>query len=145
MTSLSEGDNNETPIKVLMFLMIVLMLAGCSFTTANYKNLKMASEIDVESSTPVTVTSSFASSTPSIYVTGEIDNAPEGTMMKIEWIYLETTPETFILDYEMEAGDVSHNFYFQLSKPTAGWPPGEYEARLYIDDTLEEVLPFVIE
>ncbi len=130
-------------VQVFLFLNLLLWIGACSFTTANFTNLAMASAIDTDNK-PIQVTQEFATNTPTIYVTGTIKNAPSNTIIKVEWIYLETDPITLITDYEITVNDVTVNFYFELTKPSQGWPTGRYEARLYIDDVLKETLSFEV-
>ena len=132
-------------LMVFIFLTVgIFFLSACSFTTANFTDLKMASEVDKQN-LPVTITSTFTTTSPIIYVTGIIKNAPEGTVIKSEWYYLETEDPIFIDDVEYEVNDVTTAFDFSLSKPTAGWPAGSYEVKLYIDGTYKSSLSFKVE
>ncbi len=129
---------------LLLCVMVVSMLAACSFTTANYSDLHMASEIDADNN-PLTITDTFSADSPVIYVTGSMNNAPEGTMIAAEWIYAEENPPTFIDVAELEVNEISSSFHFSMTRPDNGWPAGEYEVNLYIDDELAETLSFTVE
>ncbi len=129
----------------LLSIVFLLFLFSCQYTTANYSDLKTASSIDPESFAPVDITTVFSPMSPSIYVTGHINNAPSGTVMKIEWVYTEDDPEFLILDYALDATEINQAIYFEITRPNAGWPLGKYEARLYIDDVLEATLNFTVE
>jgi len=132
-------------IYIQLFLMIGLLflVQSCSFTTANFKDLATASAID-SNNQPVTIVSEFSPTTPTIYVTGVIANAASNTMIKAEWIFLDTDPITVITDYSILINDTTVNFYFELSKPTNNWPVGQYEVRLYIDDVLKDTVTFTV-
>ena len=131
---------------VWLFVAVFILMAGCSFTTANLSDVKIASEIDSDLK-PVTPADRFAADAPMIYVTGTLNNAPEGTKIKIEWVYVETEPHTLIDVIELETQEITSDFESHLSKPDNGWPVGQYEVRLYIDDNEEpaEIAAFVVE
>ena len=130
----------------LLCLGLIVVLAACSFsvTTANYSNLAMAGDVD-ENNGPIGVTTTFAVDSPLVYVTGLLKNAPEGTVITAEWYYLESDPVVFIDGASYESVDTTTTFNFSLSKPTAGWPLGGYEVKLYIDDVYKETLAFKVE
>jgi hypothetical protein len=133
--------------KILVFIALIgelVFLSACSFTTANFTNLQMASELDKQNN-PVTITSTFTTSSPIIYATGIIKNAPQKTVIKSEWYYLETEDVTFIDEISYEVTEVTTVFYFSFSKPTSGWPLGNYEVKLYIDGVYKSTLSFKVE
>lgn len=80
----------------------------------------MASSVDSETLLPVDVTSTFTTSTPVIYLTGNIKNATLDMVITVEWVYLGTDPETIITDYDLTVDEINMLFYFELSKPTNG-------------------------
>ncbi|MCM3715115.1 hypothetical protein [Halalkalibacter oceani] len=125
--------------------MLVLFLVSCSFsfTTAHYSDLQFAAEID-SSNRPVIRADHFTVDSPIVHLTGILNNAPDGTVMKAVWVYLETEPPTEIDFYELESVHVTANFSFHVSRPDNGWPPGDYEVHLYIDDKLKETLTFQV-
>lgn len=133
---------------ILQFIILVLivLLAACSFsaTTANYTDLKTATEVDANNN-PVGITSTFNVDTPLIYVTGMLNNAPKGTMIKAEWYYLNNDPIIYINEAEYESVETTTAFYFNLSIPDNGWPVGNYEVMLYIDGEYKETVAFSVE
>lgn len=133
-------------IILFVSLGLIVLFAACSIsvTTANYTDLKVASEVDT-SNKPVVITSKFGVESPVIYVTGILKNAPEGTVIKAEWYYLESDPVTFIDEASLESVDTTTPFYFNLSKPNNGWPVGNYEVKLYIDDEYKNSSTFSVE
>ena len=130
----------------LLCLGLIVVLAACSFsiTTANYTDLAVATDVD-ENNGPVGITNTFAVDSPIVNVTGVLKNAPEGTIITAEWYYLEGDPVIFIDEASYESVDTKTSFYFNLSKPYAGWPVGRYEVKLYIDDEYKESVMFKVE
>lgn len=133
-------------IFVIIIALLSLFLTACDFnvTTAHYENLAVASLIDEQTNKPVTLSDEFNTQSDDFYVTGEIKNAPTGTVSRIEWIYLDSQPE-YLIDYsEYTVDSVSEDLVFTLSRPDGGWPTGDYEARLYIDGILKSTLPITV-
>ena len=131
----------------LVVVLAILFICGCqaSVTTANFQDLATASEVDSETQEPITETQVFAVDTPVIYVTGRVENAPEATVIKASWIYLDLDPEYLIEEAELTLEEVSSAIAFSLSKPDNGWPAGEYKVELYIDNDLAETVTFTVE
>ena len=130
----------------LLCLGLIVVLAACSFsvTTANYTDLTVAADVD-ENNGPVGRTNTFAVDSPMVNVTGVLKNAPEGTIITAEWYYLESDPVVLIDGASYESLDTTTTFYFSLSKPNAGWPVGNYEVKLYIDEEYKESVTFKVE
>ncbi|MFP4457047.1 MAG: hypothetical protein ACLFPS_05250 [Clostridia bacterium] len=128
----------------LLLLLIILVVSGCSceasFTTANYKDLKMA-RLEGEEAV---YTDTFKSDIPEIFVTGVLDNAPGDTELKSEWYYMEGDEE-FIDSATLETEEGKTEIHFSLTRPNEGWPDGSYEVRLFIDDEHQETLEFEVE
>ncbi len=121
--------------RIIYLVAFALIITSCSFsfTTANFKNIQVASQVD-DDNKPTALKSVFAPTDPMVYVTGSINNAPDGTVIKAEWIYLGTTPQTDIDSVTLDIESATTLFQFSLSKPDAGWPAGKYEVKLSIDD-----------
>jgi len=130
-------------ISVSLIVLLALVISSCSFTTANLADLTMASA--VQDNLPVTVTNVFTTTSPVIYATGTLKNAPEGTEITGEWYYLETDPETYIDSSTLTSVDMNTSFTFSLSIPNNGWPTGDYEIRFFIDDQPSSTLSFTVE
>ncbi|MEI6579253.1 MAG: hypothetical protein WCN92_07285 [Eubacteriales bacterium] len=87
--------------KILVLCMtfsLVLSLCACSFkfSTANFQNLVMASEINEDTFKPITATNTFSTTSPVVYLTGTLKNAMEGTVIKATWRYIENDPASDI-------------------------------------------------
>ncbi|UNC92442.1 hypothetical protein [Candidatus Contubernalis alkaliaceticus] len=134
-------------ISVFMICMVLLLfLIGCEFSasTANFKNIQVASDINKETNEPTVVTNTFSTDAPMIYVSGDVVNAPDGTKIKSSWVYLEMDPVFVIDEVEMTTKDIDTGFVFGLSKPDNDWPEGKYEVELYIDNNHEETVKFEV-
>ncbi len=130
---------------VLLSILFVFLMIGCDFTTAKLEDVQTAKSIDYETNLPTEVARVFNVNSPVVYVTGTLKNAPENTVISIEWIYLDMDPEYLIAEVELKAEHTNVDFFFELTKPNNGWPLGDYECRLYIDGDYQENVFFTVE
>ncbi|MGK0411826.1 MAG: hypothetical protein ACJA1B_000008 [Polaribacter sp.] len=124
-------------IHIFVTLSLVLFFTACNFSTANIDDVKMCTNItdnQCPSDNPV-----FSTTSPLIYVSCHLNNAPENTDVKMEWIYLGE--QRLVIDAVLQnSGSNIGNLNIQsnLSKPTNGWPIGDYEIVLTIVGTDKE-------
>jgi hypothetical protein len=141
---LKGGIKMKKILFILMVLTLSFSLASCSFTTANISDLSMATEVD-QDNLPISIASTFSTSTPVIYATGKLNNAPDGTKLTAEWYYLDQNPAYLITGTELNIENVNTNFSFYLSIPDNGWPQGNYSVKFYIDGEEASSIDFQVE
>lgn len=74
-------------------------------------------------------------------------NAPAGTKLRCDWIAEKTKvaePNYRIDSTELVAKAGMNKVTFSFSKPTAGWPEGDYRAELFIDGKPAEKVRFKV-
>jgi hypothetical protein len=80
--------------------------------------------------------STFKPDTAKIYLHAKLTDVPRGSTVKSEWIAEKTkvAPPNFKMDAsELKVGPMINSVDFNMSKPTKGWPPGDYRIDLFID------------
>jgi hypothetical protein len=78
----------------------------------------------------------FTPNTAQIFLTARLADVKSGSKLKGVWIAEKTkvTPPNYQIDStEMTVGSLMNLATFSLSKPTAGWPTGDYRVELSID------------
>lgn len=78
----------------------------------------------------------FSPDTPSIFLLATLADVPSGVRLKSVWIAekTEVAPANYEIDStELTGGGAMNKVTFSLSRPDAGWPPGEYRVELLID------------
>jgi hypothetical protein len=128
----------------ILFVMVILlasMLAcGGSFSTANIENAWMAT--DEEGTNQTTVFSQDAV----FYALVDLKNAPDDTKLKAAWIVVDaenTEPNLLLNETEITSGDAL--IHFQLENTDYLWPKGQYKVDIYLNDTYDQTLTFVVE
>jgi hypothetical protein len=121
---------------LLLPVAIGTIVNGCSFkvSTAGLDNVKMCAQ-EPSNSGCATDTTNFKPNTGKLFVTANLNNAPEGTKVKIEWKFLgggSVAPQTIdTVTLETKANTNLVNSY--LSSPNNGWPKGDYEVVISLD------------
>ena len=80
-------------------------------------------------------------------IRGRVVAAPANTPLRSIWFAESVTgiaPNTHIDEAEVQAGGGRNDGTFNLSRPSAGWPPGRYRVELYLAGLLAETLRFEI-
>ncbi len=126
---------------VILFLFI-FVLSACQ-SGVRFIDLQMSKGID-KNMNPLEITTEFDVDSPVFYLTGEVRNATVDSVLKAEWYWVESDPDTLILDAELTLEDANSTFQFNLTKPTSGWPVGEYEVWLYLDGEYMEKVAFSV-
>lgn len=114
---------------VALLVVLAIGLSACSFSvsTANLSNVKTG--LEVKGSEVVKEVKVFSPDAPEIFVSANVNNAPDGTKLTFIWRYLEGKGQDIdSVSLVTESGqNVAKS---SLSKPTQGWPPGDYEVVL---------------
>lgn len=131
--------------KLLFGLLVigVILASGCTakVSTFTITDAKMCRSI--ENLEPLGITSTFAPDSPEINVWYSWAHAPNGTQLKAIWFgspnYIKIT------DYTVTIEAMSGRGHFKITKPTAGWPIGDYRVDIQANGNLVRSLSFKVE
>lgn len=121
----------------ILFVVAFLGLTSCNFDSSNITDVKMCTALNdnqCDMDKPV-----FDAYTPTIYVSAHLNNAPTDTQVSFGWFYLGD--DRILIDtVTLSSGDNIGTLNLQsgLSKPTNGWPAGDYEVVITIIGTEKE-------
>ena len=129
------GKKKPGPIKkffkLIMFLVVLFIVYAVFIAdTGPVYNIKTATSIDNTTYEATATANSFTVTTPEIFVTFSTQNLEVGTDIEGSWVY--TTKDMHIASASLTTTLDGQNAYFSLSKPTAGWPIGDYEVQFKI-------------
>jgi uncharacterized RDD family membrane protein YckC len=80
--------------------------------------------------------STFKPQTAKVFLNAKLVDVPSGSKVKSDWVAVkaEGAPPNYKIDsVELNVGPGMNNVDFNFSKPTAGWPEGDYRVDLFID------------
>ncbi len=129
-------------IFIAIGIMIALVVALVFFSDSSIGSVQTALSIDSGTLEPINKASTFGSDTPEIFVTFTLSNLPIGTAVKSDWIYLDE--DILITDARIKTTEDNQNAYFSLSRPNNGWPVGDYEVKLYVEDAYKKSAKFSV-
>jgi hypothetical protein len=115
----------------LVIFLSLIIFSGCQFYTPSLSKLNLGTKVDNETKEVIDPTAGFEKSTPIIYASVLIKNAPPGTLLKAYW---EREGRPVIDPIELEA-EGSRYAAFTLKKPPEGFRSGNYKIRIEIDKT----------
>jgi hypothetical protein len=131
--------------KLLPAIIFVLLLgaAGCIKVNpdaagqgqASLSEVTMATSVSAEGQ-PLTVAGTFLASTPTVYVTAKVNNAPENTAVGVKWLYVkDASGSTQNQQLAEESATVKGTRYISFSRqPVTGtWGSGQYSATLSLN------------
>jgi outer membrane usher protein FimD/PapC len=89
----------------------------------------------------------FAPTTPKIFLSTKLVDVPTGAKLNAAWIAEKTkvAPANYQIDStELNVGSLMNRATFSMTKPNAGWPPGEYRVDLAINGKLLNTVRFKV-
>ncbi len=129
-------------ILALLGILLLVFVSGCKTSTFTLRDATMASGMSEEGD-PIDIATTFSTTEPKIFAWFSYAYAPQGTRVKIVWIYVPTG-ET-IKTFEDTLEDIDGKIGFYLSKPEKGWVVGEHRADFYVEEEFVKSLYFNIE
>lgn len=118
------------------FLLISTVSSATAFAEVKLGALTICKGVEGPELNPVNATDKFGSDTPVIHAVAQIKGGIPSTKITGKWISVDAIS---IPNYEINSADLvlnktgTVNAHFELSKPTKGWPTGNYKVDIYID------------
>ena len=132
----------KTIKSILLLVTTSLIITSCEVevTTAHIENITICTTLDgetCESNNPI-----ISPSDPNIYVSCELQNAPQNTLITFIWKYTDGEDPIIIDEIILNSSDigVNVNLNSSLSRPYNGWPIGRYEVEVSIDGDENDTL-----
>lgn len=138
-------EREKMRTRLLLFTLIIILLSlfliGCSQEPASIESITISQNIG-EDFTPIGSTNEFASGTSIIYISIKIENMTPEDKLTVVWNYLETGEEQSTTDFSPDKSGSGYQC-FSL-KRTQGFPSGDYNALIYLNDELYETMEFLV-
>ncbi len=129
---------------LLISFVVSLLACGVVFA-ADLGTLTICRGVTGPELFPADPADKFTPDTAAIHAVVKIYNGQPDTKVKGVWISVDAipTPDYEILSSELVlGGGGTRNAHFELSKPTKGWPKGNYQVDVYIDGKKAGSAPF---
>ncbi len=121
-----------------MWFPVLIAIAAAGFLpTESYAGSPRYSDMVLSDVQDGAAKGTFAPQTAKIFLRTKLVDVPSGSRVKSDWIAEKTqvAPPNYKIDsVEMKVGPMGNSANFNFSKPTAGWPLGDYRIDLFIDD-----------
>lgn len=134
--------------------MILMLSAGCIKVNNQAGNQGPASLSEITTATtvspegqPLTVASTFLASTPTIYVTAKVSNAPENTSVTAKWFYVNNEagqPVSQPLAEETKPARGTQYVAFSRQAVTGTWGSGQYSVSLSLNGKATATAEFTV-
>lgn len=129
--------------KTFLLLTLFVALQGCSSGPFAVKNLVLTDDPNTRAPK-----STFTADTPKIYVYFDIQGARGGEKIRGVWTCVKSSaapPNYKIDEATLDVQPPENSGNFSLSKPTKGWPKGDYKVDLYANTTLAQTVTFTVQ
>lgn len=139
-----------------LFVIIFLATSFFMIQTARAEDAfpKMDCKMTDKESDEVIEKTTFTKDLPEVYLICHSDEVEKGQKVKAVWIAVDTAgaaPANYKIDEKelvVEAAPNNEQVWtanFSLSKPSAGWPAGQYQVELYVNDEMMDTYKFKVE
>jgi hypothetical protein len=122
---------------------LLCLLSGCAFSTANIGSAVLAR--GYVNGSAAGVTTSFHPSDNPLHLVVTLNNAPDGTTLKVDWVAVNVGKQHNykIFSSTITTANGENIADFDLTN-RGTWPPGTYKAVVYLNDTLDRTVSFPI-
>jgi hypothetical protein len=132
----------------VLLVLAALSMTACGRGTAQPKGEpRFASVVLTDDKERTVAKTSFAPNTPKVYAVFTLADVPAGPTVKSVWIAEQTQVAEAnhrIDEASLTMGGNVTSGNFSLSRPTSGWPAGQYRVELYLGDRLGHTARFQI-
>jgi len=125
----------------LIIIILSLFLFGCQQEPVSIESITLSNDI-AEDFAPVDPTDEFDAGTSIVYISIMVINMTPEDKLTVTWNYLETGEELNTTDFstdETGSGYIGFNI-----KVDQGFPSGDYNVRIYLNNELYETVGFLV-
>jgi hypothetical protein len=128
-------------VTVLITIIILILATGCQPEPFSIESIEMSKDIG-EDFAPVDIMDEFPAGTSIIYISIKVASMTPEDKLSVTWNYLETGDEINTTDFSPEeTGSGYIGFNITVDQ---GFPSGDYNALVYMNDELYETVEFSI-
>lgn len=123
----------------LPIAILLLETAGVVAGAVRLKSIELCTDVAQDGFTPVNVAENFLADVPVIHGVARVEGTRANSVLKGVWVSIDAIS---VPNHEIDSADVSvrrngpASGHFSLSRPTNGWPTGNYRLNVYVDGRL---------
>lgn len=125
----------------LVIVMISICLIGCTPEPVSIESITLSRDIGSDFA-PIDPTTEFGPGTSIIYISVKVNNMTPEDKLTVTWNYLETGDEINTTDFITE--DTGSGYIGFNIKVDQGFPSGNYNSLVYLNDELYETVDFSV-
>lgn len=131
-------------------ILVTITLQACNVSTASLSDTKLCVDAD-NAGVCSSDSSTFETTTPEIFLSANLNNAPSGTKVTGTWRYIKGELGNDPQDIDSVTAEAkeggSQPYTSAITSPTAGWPKGDYEVTITLssDNSTPVVKKFSIQ
>ena len=130
-------------IIALVIVMISIIFTGCTPEPVSIESIIISKDIGPDS-VPIDPATEFEPGTSIIYISIKVNNITPEDKLTVMWNYLETGDEISTSDFITEEAGSGY-VGFNIIKVDKGFPTGNYDVLVYLNDELYETLGFSVD
>lgn len=125
---------------------IAIIFTPLHLSAARIISVTLCEQVDNTGTIPINIRQQFSSEVPAIHALVELSQLSSGTRIKGSWISVDAID---VPNYEIDFAEVLVDqpeavVHFSLSRPTNGWPTGNYKLDIYLNGKLSASSTFSI-
>jgi hypothetical protein len=128
-------------LAILLGIILLLFISGCGSRVFSIESVDISRDIG-EDFAPVDIMDQFPTGTSIIYISVKVSNMTPEDRLAVTWNYLETGDEINTTEFSPEetgSGYIGFNI-----KVDEGFPAGNYNALVYVNDQIYETAEFSV-
>ena len=126
---------------IFLIVIILLFLLGCAPQPFSIESVTISKDVG-EDFAPIDPMNDFPAGTSLIYISVKVNNMTPEDKLSVTWNYLETGDEINTTDFSPdETGSGYIGFNITVDQ---GFPTGDYNALVYVNDEIYETIEFSV-
>jgi hypothetical protein len=154
-----KGKSLSKPALITLIILaagLAITLAGCtgavslptgSSSSTSLGKAATCKSVDPQTEEAIEPASVFTADTPEIFCSVKLSNAPSGTEVSAEWLYLSeaTGGNDLLIDSWSRVTEGTRHVSTSIVKPANGWPQGNYKVVLYLNGNENQSIAFSVQ
>jgi hypothetical protein len=154
-----KGKSLPKPALITLLILaagLAITLAGCTgavslptgSSSVSLGKAATCKSVDPQTEEAIEPANTFTADTAEIFCSVKLSNAPSGTELSAEWLYVtEATGggNDLLIDSWSRVTEGTRHLSTSIVKPAAGWPLGDYKVVFYLNGNENQSVAFSVQ